>query len=694
MTFPQGDDTESMMNSTSSLKSAFSSLGRELLHGPARYLLGLYGLCVAAFAALRLLLWWRNADFGSDTAAGVLAKSFLVGLRFDLSVTAYLMILLFLALVLLPAGGRQWARRAFLAFFTAVLLLGVAEAEFYREFSVRYNNLVFEYLKHAGIVSGMIWDGYPVVRYLLGWALLCVLFLLAEGWWWRRCQRRAGRAERFGRTSLPIRGAAALTVVALLVCASRGGVRSEPLRWGNAFFSESTFANHLALNGLFTLGRSGWDAIYSKDSFWSSRQPRETALATTNAMLHLDGDTPLADAEHPLLRRPATAPPGAWRPKNVVVIMMESFAGRYCGALGDRHGLTPEFDRLAADGVLFTRAFANGTHTHQGVYATLTSFPNLPGYEFLMKMMEASQEFSGLPTLVERRGYQSVFLYNGLFSWDNKEGFFRNHGIDRFIGTTDYPNPVFRDPVWGVSDQDVYQRANQEFRAMSGGKPFFGAILTLSNHSPFNLPDPLPFPRIVTGDHLEGRFNGMRYADWALGEFFRAASKEAYFNDTLFVITGDHGFAVPPNVTPMALARFNVPLLFYAPGHLAPQRRDTVASQVDIGPSIMGLLGDDSPTQAWGRNLFAPTLKDQGFAVIKPSGSEEVVALIEGDRLLMRDPKSHPRLFRYDLAGEGPDREETSSEPGLVKAMDQRLLAYVQSGLLNLRGRRLGLPER
>jgi phosphoglycerol transferase MdoB-like AlkP superfamily enzyme len=660
------------------------------LNGQVRYIFGLYALCLAAFSILRLLLWWRNADFGSDAPPGVIAKSFLVGLRFDLAVGAYLMILLFLPLVLLPPRGRLWARRLFLAIFALILLLGVAEAEFYREFSVRFNNLVFEYLKHADIVSGMIWDGYPVLRYLFGWAILTGIFLGAEHWWWRRHTFPASTGPIVRRLG---RGLATAVMLTLLIIAARGGVAGEPLRWGNAFFSETPFANHLALNGIFTLGRSAWDVIYSKHSFWVSRQPEAEALATTLNMLQLPDDTPLGTEAYPLLRRPGAMQPDQWRPKNVVVILMESFAGHYCGALGDRHGLTPEFDRLAQNGVLFTRAFSNGTHTHQGVYATLTSFPNLPGYEFLMKMMEASQEFSGLPTVLHRYDYQSVFLYNGLFSWDNKEGFFRNHGIERFIGTNDYPDPVFRDPVWGVSDLDVYRRANQEFRSMAAQKPFLGVILTLSNHAPFNLPDPLPFPRIITGNRLEGRFNGMRYADWALGEFFREASQEAYFKDTLFVITGDHGFAVPPNITPMALARFNVPLLFYAPGHLLPQRRDTVASQVDIGPSVTGLLGIDDPTQAWGRNLFSPALKDPGFAVIKPSGSEEVVALIEGDRLLMRGPKSRPRLFHYSLTTPpGEPADEAARDPERVAQMEKRLLAYVQTGILTLRSRHLGLP--
>jgi len=223
--------------------------------------------------------------------------------------------------------------------------------------------------------------------------------------------------------------------------------------------------------------------------------------------------------------------------------------------------------------------------------------------------------------------------------------------------------------------------------------PFFAAILTLSNHSPFNLPEPLPFERVRTGDAMEGRFNTMRYADWALGEFFRKAQEEAYFRDTLFVLTGDHGFGSPPSITGMQVERFHVPLLFYAP-QLLPEsgvRRETVASQVDIGPSVLGLLGLDRPHQGWGRNLFSPALADSGFAVVKPSGGHEEVALIEGDYLLMRTAKEKPRLYRFGL-GFPPASEEVDDTVRL-QGMNERLQAYVETGLLALRERKLGLPD-
>jgi phosphoglycerol transferase MdoB-like AlkP superfamily enzyme len=656
---------------------------------------GLYGVLLALFALLRLFLLWRNSLLAGQVPTELLVKSFWVGARFDLAVSSYLLMpLLVLLMVFKRFRGLMMA--GFTVLVGSLLFMGLAEAEFYREFESRFNSLVFEYLGHPKIVAGMIWDGYPVLRYVLVWLLLTGLLVVCVRWLYRKLPLRQEQ-ERTPRQSL-LRIMGTVVVLTLMVFFSRGGFGHSPLRWGDAFFCEAPFANHLALNGIFTLGRSVWDKIYSKQKVWVQNLPEKEALEITRAMVAAPGDIPQFSEDYPLLhsRQPLEGSSKNHRPVNVVVILMESFSARYVGALGANQGLTPEFDRLAEGGVLFERAFSSGTHTHQGVYASLTSFPNLPGYEYLMKMMEANQEFSGLPTLLSQKGYQSLFLYNGLFSWDNKEGFFRQHGINRFIGTDDYVDPVFVDPVWGVSDQDVFSRANSEFRAMAEKGPFLGVILTLSNHAPFNLPNPLPFPRVKTGDDMEGRYNGMRYADWSLGEFFRQAAREPYFKNTLFVITGDHGFASPPMITPMQLSRFHVPLLFYGPGLLPDkgQRRSTVASQVDIMPSIIGLLGWKEPYQSWGRNLFALDRKDEGFALVKPSGGGDQVALIEGDRVLIKAPHGKPHLYRYDL-GHPPKStgDLFALQPELARQMEKRLQAYVETGILSLRARHVGLPK-
>lgn len=657
---------------------------------------GLYALLLTVFAGERLLLLWRNSHFAAGTPIAVLLQSFLVGLRFDLAIASYLLIPTFLLLLLPRRRGLVLA--GFSALTAVLILLGLAEAEFYREMEMRYNGLVFQYLDHPDIVGVMLWEGSPVGRYLLLWAASTLAFAGGVFLLHRRLLRRSTAGRCAG--TLP-RTMTAAAVLALMIFASRGGFAHEPLRWGDAYFSQHPFANHLALNGLFTLSRSLLERDGKEQGYWTKAQPAAEAERTTRKMLRLADERDLGSDLFPILRQQAAGAGRSLlekqpeRPVNVVVILMESFSARQVGALGANPSLTPEFDRLCAEGILFERAFSNGTHTHQGVFASFASFPNVPGYEYLMQRLEASQELSGLPTLFSRQGYRTVFLYNGLFSWDNKEGFFRRHGIERFIGSDDYVDPTFVDPVWGVSDQDVFTRANREFRTMAAQGPFFGAILTLSNHFPFNLPDPLPFERVRTGDDREGRSNAMRYADWALGEFFRRARQEAYFADTLFVLTGDHGFGTPPTITDMQLERHHVPLLFYAPGLLAEKgsRRRTVASQVDIGASVLGLLGLEIPHQSWGRNLFSPALRDEGFAVVKPSGGEQKVALIEGDFALIEAPGETPRLYRFDL-GFPPQAQQLTGEEKRTREMKGRLDAYVETAILALREHRLGLPER
>ena len=244
---------------------------------------------------------------------------------------------------------------------------------------------------------------------------------------------------------------------------------------------------------------------------------------------------------------------------------MESFAGRYVGALGSADGITPNFDRLAGEGLLFERFFANGTHTHQGMFASMACFPNLPGFEYLMQTPEGGHRFSGLPQLLGARAFDDVYVYNGDFAWDNQAGFFGNQGMKRFVGRNDYVNPVVSDPTWGVSDQDMFARAAEELGKLDNGAPFYALLQTLSNHTPYALPDPLPVAAVQGHGALDAHLTAMRYADWALGQFFERVRHEPWFKQTLFVVVGDHGFGAPEEVTEMDLLRFHVPLLLIAP---------------------------------------------------------------------------------------------------------------------------------
>lgn len=642
------------------------------------------------FALLRLALLAYNHESIGDTPAGEFIEAFINGARFDLRLIAYICVPLLLSLLSVRAMA---ARRLHCVWLTVAaslcLFLGVVELNFYREFHQRLNGLVFQYMQEdLKTVFSMIWYGFPVVRLLLAWLVAALLL----GWMFHRVER-ATRPKVVASDSTGARPVAspawyargAVFVVCLLVAvvAVRGTLRhGPPLRWGDAYTTESMFANHLGLNGTLTLINAAEHSFSDhRDNTWKATLPEDEALKTVRSMLLTPRDQ-LVDADTAAIRRVYTPAPETRLPgvRNVVVILMESMAGRYIGALGSTDNITPNFDALSKDGLLFTRFFSNGTHTHQGMFATMACFPNLPAFEYLMRMPEGSNKFSGLPQMLSPRGYNDVYVYNGSFAWDNQSGFFSNQGMTSFVGRDDFVNPVFIDPTWGVSDQDMFARSAEELSKLEKqGKPFYALLQTLSNHTPYALPKDLPVERVTGHGSLDEHLTAMRYADWSLGQFFAEARKQPYFKDTLFVIVGDHGFGAPEQLTEMDLFRFNVPLLLIGPGvqETFGSRRDTVGSQIDIVPTILGRLGEPARHQCWGRDLLDLPAGDPGVAVIKPSGGEQTVAIVSGDNILVKPKDLNARLYRYELGA--THHAEVLNDSDKASAMQHKLDAFLQT---------------
>ncbi|KIU49090.1 MULTISPECIES: LTA synthase family protein [Pseudomonas] len=652
-------------------------------------LCGLVIMLMLSLVRLALLLY--NSDMIGDTPLSTVAEGFLNGLRFDLRVVVYLSIPLLLAILSARAMAARGLFRVWLTLASSVVMfLGLMEMDFYREFHQRLNGLVFQYVKEdPKTVLSMLWYGFPVVRYLLAWAFgTWVLSLLFKGI--DRLTRPRGEysSNVAGLRSVApwyLRGAVFVVILLVAVIAARGTLRQgPPMRWGDAFTTDSNFVNQLGLNGTLTL----IDAAHSRfgedrGNIWKATLDQSQAQQTVRDMILTEHDQ-LVDADSAAIRRDFTPPAANSLPiKNVVVILMESFAGHSVGALGSTTNITPYFDKLAKEGLLFDRFFSNGTHTHQGMFATMACFPNLPGFEYLMQTPEGGHKLSGLPALLSARDYDDVYVYNGDFAWDNQSGFFGNQGMTTFIGRNDFVNPVFSDPTWGVSDQDMFDRGAQELAHNYGKKPFYALLQTLSNHTPYALPKDLPVQPVTDQGRLNEHLTAMRYSDWALGQFFEKARKEPYFKETLFVIVGDHGFGNAQQVTELDLGRFNVPLLLIAPGiqEKFGAVSHTVGTQVDIVPTIMGRLGGETRHQCWGRDLLNLPAGDEGIGMIKPSGSEQIVGLVQGDRILIQSKDMSPRMYRYQLGAnfkaeviESPDQAQLS----------RKLESYIQTATKSL----------
>ena len=642
-------------------------------------------LWMLLLSGLRGLLLAYNQEMLSSTSTADLVEAFSNGLRFDLRLIVYISVPLVLGMLIPWLMNQRRALVAWLTFSAAIsILLGIIELDFYREFHQRLNSLVFQYLNEdPATVLSMIWHGFPVVTLLSAW-LGCSMLM----WWLFSVAERKTRAYALPdrRYSYVTQGIAFSICLVICVVAARGTLRQgPPLRWGDAYTTHSMFANHLGLNPVLSLYNAAKTTFSAhRDNIWKATLPAEQAQDITRDLV-LTAHDQLLDADSAAIRRMFSPLADTQLPvRNVVVVLIESFAGRYTGALGSMDQITPEFDQLSKEGLLFTRFFSNGTHTHQGMFASMACFPNLPAFEYLMQTPEGGNQFSGLPQLLSARQFQDAYVYNGDFAWDNQQGFFSNQGMTHFVGRNDYVNPVVSDPTWGVSDQDMFDRSIVELNQLEDDKPFYALLQTLSNHTPYALPDVLPIEPVTGHGSLDLHLTAMRYSDWALGEFFKQAKQQPWYKDTLFVVLGDHGFGAPEQMTEMDLYRFHVPMLLLAPGiqEQFGTHNATVASQVDMVPTIMGRLGDDVQHQCWGRDVLSLAADDPGFAIIKPSGSDQTVALIKGDRILIQPKDVNARVWTYQL---GTDPQSAPATPHTDDThWLQQLNAYIQTATRSL----------
>ncbi|AYC33252.1 LTA synthase family protein [Pseudomonas cavernae] len=667
-------------------------------------LLSAFALLVL-YTLLRVALLVYNRELIGSTPPAVFVEAFYNGLRFDLRVVVYACIPLLLSLLSVRAMAARGLHRLWLTGFASItLFLGLTELDFYREFHQRLNSLVFQYFQEdTKTVLSMLWNGFPVGRYLLAWAVATwLLYQLFKGLdLLSQPKLQSGMQSAASRATAPWHWRITAFVVCLLVAviAARGHLRQgPPLRWGDAYTTDSMFANQLGLNGTLTLISAAQASLSPhRDNTWKSTMPDQQALETVRKLLLTPHDQ-LVDADTAAIRRDFTPPADGTLPiRNVVVILMESFAGHFVGALGSPLNITPNFDKLAKEGLLFDRFFSNGTHTHQGMFATMACFPNLPSFEYLMRTPEGAHKFSGLPQLLGPRGYDNLYVYNGNFQWDNQSGFFSNQGMTNFVGREDFVNPVFMDPTWGVSDQDMFDRGAAELAKLPSDKPFYALLQTLSNHTPYALPKNLPVEPVQGVGTEDEHLTAMRYSDWALGQFFEKAKKEPYYKDTLFVIVGDHGFGASEQLTEMDLFRFNVPLLLIAPGiqDKFGAVSHTLGTQIDIVPTVMGRLGGEVRHQCWGRDLLNLPAGDQGIGVIKPSGGDQTVAIVTPERILIQPKGFEPRLYDYQLgANAKAERVPGDIDPELKKNLEAFLQTATKSLLDNTTGVVDSKPDR
>lgn len=632
------------------------------------YLLGI--LFFALFRALFLIVF-RDDMIGVGFIG--FSKSFLIGWRFDQIVVLFMLIPLTL---IIPWIGLRWkatriAVTTYLGIiFSAAVILFLADLRYFKYMHSHLNFQAVLYATEGGRTTWhLIFSEPKFAVVMLVWAVVTVLIVFGFMRILRFTHRFPERRSWAGQASWFV------IFVALTFLGIRGRVSLSPIDWGVAYFSDNHFLNQSALNGIYTLGRAfseeGRDprVVYLKEPDRFPFVDFQTGLDSLRALLGGPNDTWL-EPKQSLLR--TTRQPEArfgFKP-NIVLVLMESWSGRYTGILGAPEDLTPHFDSLASHGILFTNFYAAGIRTNYGMPAVLCSFPALPGRS-IMSRYNAHHPFVSLSELLHDRGYLNLFVYGGDLVFDNMRGFLTTKKYDRFYGDRELGSEhVFA--KWGIPDQIVFGEVAMILDTTP--RPFQMTVLTLSDHEPFDLPDS-SVRRFFDNSEKSRIQNAQLYADFALGQFMADMRTKPVFDSTIFVFTSDHALWGYGKINPDP-TDFHIPLLMYSPALLGESGRSVpfVSGQVDIIPTLMGLLGGDYTHESWGRNLLDSSIHDSGYAV---TNANTTIGLTQDRFLYVETLGRPPRL--YPLADSGLALTDVKQEfPDAFSRMQFRVRTFVQ----------------
>lgn len=589
-----------------------------------------------------------------------------VGLVYDLSFLLYAAAPMALYLLLCPAWlwQRRWHQRLligvaavsiFVMFFTAV-----AEWLFWDEFGVRFNFIAVDYLVYSKEVVDNILESYPIYPLLALLAALAIGLTVAL----RQTLRNALQAPR-----LPFkRAVAGVGMLAVLVglCLVMVGQDTPRGLGGN------TYQRELASNGPYQFFAAFRNNELDYRQFYATLPDQAVASLLREEVAEPNARFIGSDAED--IRR-VIDNPGQPKPLNVVLVTIESLSAKYLGSFGDTRGLTPNLDELRRHSLVFTHFYATGTRTDRGLEAITLSMPPTPGRS-IVKRIGREAGYASLGQQLGAKGYDSVFIYGGRGYFDNMNAFFGGNGYRIVDQSSVADADMSFQNAWGMADEDIYRQAMKVADAdHASGKRFFLQLMTTSNHRPYTYPD----GRIDIKSG-EGREGAVKYTDYAIGQFLAEARSKPWFDDTLFVFVADHT-AGSAGREDLPVANYHIPLFIYSPKHVEPAEYTDVASQIDVAPTLMGLLNLDYVSTFFGRNVLRED-HAPGRALL---GNYQHLGLFDGKDLAILSPRQGMRRHE-DALGRSRETRVSNDDPlmrrdiayyqGASHAFKKRLIAW------------------
>lgn len=556
---------------------------------------------------------------------------FPIGFRMDMIIISYISFLPTLLICFLPERQlfaiRKFLSGYFIFFLFLFLFMELATRDFINEYDTRPNKLFIDYLLYPKEVGTTLIKGYL-------WSIITTIVLLSIIFYFiiKATPKLFYPKPSPYKTKLIIFPFIAF----LLFFGARSSLTSKrPINASNAVFSTDQLTNALGLNSLYTVGF----AIYSMKNEGNAakmygKMDKNEAYSRVKKYMNVpDSDFTNPDLPFNHLQKTDSL---RKRPYNLVIFLQESLGAEYVGSLGGKP-LTPEFDKLTKEGLLFTNLYCTGTRSVRGIEAVVTGFLPSPS-ESVVKLSNSQTGFFTLAEALKEKGYDTSFIYGGMANFDNMASFFNGNGFENIIDEPDFDKQktAFHG-TWGYSDEDLAVKANDYFKTQ-GDKPFFSLMFSTSNHEPFEFPD----GRIQLYDKKKQTVNNaMKYADFSIGKFFQMAKKEAYFKNTIFIVIADHNTRTyGKNLVP--INKFHIPALIIGPNVPKAKVYDKLSSQIDIPPTLLNMIGINIETPMPGRDLLKLPEATTGRSIMQFHDNN---AFRIGNQVVILQPNKEPLQF-------------------------------------------------
>lgn len=579
----------------------------------------------------RFLLYLSYVDRLHDISLTHSLLTFIYGARMDTMVLSIILIVPTLLLGIFPHSLSlkltNLMKLYLLFWFLILIFIENATFPFFAQYDVRPNYLFVQYLDAPKEIASLLWKDYAF-ELLLSFLMMAIFAL-----WFVKSRFIA--LENAFLTPYGHRLLLLVPILLLLFLGIRSSFGHRPANISDALYSTNRIINEITKNSLYSIGY----AIYSnqKNSADMVKEYGKISLneayALTSNLLHI----PIEDTMRPFYRT-VTTHFKSDKPKNLVIFIQESMGAQFVRFSGGESHLTPNMNRLGDEAIAFTNLYANGTRSIRGLSALSAGFLPIAG-EGILKRTKSQNDFFTIASLLKPYGYKSSFIYGGEARFDNMRSWYLGNGFDEVIEEKDFENPSFRS-TWGVSDEDLVIKANEKFKTHAqNNEKFVSVMFSQSNHAPFELPEgKIDFE---PNEPKQSVRNAIKYADYAIGKFFELAKKEAYYNDTVFVVIADHNVRVyGDDVVPVKT--FQIPAIIVAKD-VTPLKYDVLSSQPDVLATALDLVGLDLDYPILGHSIFSehkPEIALMNF--------NDVYALREKDEIAVIGAGMKPQTFQYE----------------------------------------------